>query len=247
MESVPGSRRGVGEVLVDGRYVLKRLRSSGGGADVHAATHRFTRREVAVKIPHTSNAKGRAHVRREMDALARVRAAGVIELLDAGEADGAPYLVLELLEGRTLAGLLVARGKLGADETIKIGVAVAEALEACHANGVIHRDVKPGSLFVSRQPGKEITLCDFGVAKVADVEDLAETLAPIGSDDFGAPELFLGASQVDARVDVYGLGVTLHDCLTGALPHETNRDGNPRRPASPSAPVDRTFPARSAR
>ena len=229
----PGSRRDAIDTVVDGRYVLRRLRASGGGTDVHAAIHRFTKREVAVKIPHPENPKGPARVWREIEALSRVRVAGVIEMLDAGEPGGVPYLVLELLEGRTLAGLLVARGKLGAEEAVKIGSAVADALEACHANGVVHRDVKPASLFVSRQPGKEITLCDFGVAKVAGVEDRIAEIGPIGSEDYAAPELMLAPESADHHADLYGLGTTLYECLTGAIPHETSPDGDPATAPTP--------------
>lgn len=215
--------------VIGGRYLLKSLRSSGGGADVFAATHRLTKREVTVKVPHPNNPKGAARVARELEALSRVRAPGVIELLDAGEHAGGHYLVLELLEGRTLAGLLIARGKLGADEVTKIGVAVADTLELCHERGVIHRDVRPGTLFVSRQPGREITLLDFGVSKVDGVEDVIASIAPVGSEDYAAPELLLTPEAADRHADLFGLGATLYECLTGGVPHEPEAK-TPRAP-----------------
>lgn len=217
------------ETVVDKRYLLKSLRSSGGGADVFAATHRFTKRDVAVKVPHPNNRKGAARVAREIEALSRVRTPGVAEMLDAGEHAGGHYLVLELLEGRTLGGLLIARGKLGAEEVTKIGAAVADALEVCHQSGVIHRDVRPGTLFVSRQPGREITLLDFGVARVSGVEDSIASIAPVGTEDYAAPELLSTPEAADHHADLFGLGATLYECLTGAVPHEAS-DEPPRAP-----------------
>jgi serine/threonine-protein kinase len=235
------SQKSVAEAVLDGRYVLRRLRSSGGGADVHVAVHRYTSRQVAVKIPHPENPKGATRLAREIAALALVRGTpGVIEMLDAGESEQGPYLVLELLEGRTLAGLLLARGKLSVDEVVKIGTSVADALHACHERGVVHRDVKPMSLFVSRQPGKELALCDFGVAKIAGVADDVASLSPIGSDDYAAPELLADPATADARADVFALGATLYECLTGAVPYEPGRDAVPgalseARPDVPAA------------
>lgn len=208
------------DTVIDGRYLLKRLRSSGGGADVYAATHRFTKRDVALKLPHPNNPKGAARVAREIEALSRVRAPGVVEMLDAGELGGGHFLVLELLEGRTLAGLLIARGKLGAEEVTKIGAALADALEVCHDSGVVHRDLRPGTVFVSRQPGREITLTDFGVAKVAGVDDAISSIAPVGSEDYSAPELLATPEAADHHADLFGLGATLYECLTGSIPHE---------------------------
>jgi len=233
----PTSRREVSDTVVGGRYVLKRLRSSGGGADVYAASHRFTKRDVAVKIPHPSSAKGAARVAREIEALSRVRAPGIIEMLDAGEHAQALYLVLELLEGRTLAGLLVARGKLGAEEVTKVGAAVAEALEACHQNGVVHRDVRPATLFVSREAGREIMLMDFGVAKVSGVADDLSAIGPVGSEDYAAPELLLAPDSADHYADLFGLGATLYECLTGGIPHEPGEEPKPLGELRPDLPA----------
>lgn len=207
------------------RYVVQRLLARGGGADVYAATHAYTHAPVALKIPREDTSVARARFEREIEALARVRGPGIVEMLDAGQSQSRPFIAFRALDGRTLGGLLTARGQLTVADALAVGWQVSAALERCHAAGVIHRDVKPSNLFVGPGPEAQLTLLDFGIAKLADLPETAVKLTRehslLGTPEYMAPEALLSSSQVvDGRTDVYGLGVTLYECLTGVVPFE---------------------------
>lgn len=217
------------ESVIDGRYVLKREIAVGGGSRVYAAEHRYMRRIVALKVPGTEAAQSvqaYPRLRREAEALGMVRHPGIVDVFDAGQVNGVPYLVMELLEGRTLAGLLTSRGKLGIAEVIRIGCEIASALETCHAAGVIHRDIKPSNLFVTLNPTAPVKLLDFGIAKLrrelpgGRAEKLTQDESILGTPEYMAPESLLASPTADERVDVYALGVTLYECLTGGVPFD---------------------------
>lgn len=207
------------------RYVLQRLLARGGGADVYAATHAYTGMQVALKVLR-DGADYRARFSREIEALARVHGPGIVEMLDAGESEGRQFIAFRALEGRTLGGLLAARGRLSVADALKVGVELARALERCHARGVTHRDVKPSNVFVGPGPGRQLTLLDFGIAKLDGLAPSAAKLTRehtlLGTPEYMAPESLLSSPEVDERTDVYGLGVTLYECLTGKVPFEGN-------------------------
>ncbi|MCC6214758.1 MAG: protein kinase [Polyangiaceae bacterium] len=219
----------LGESL-DGRYRLRREIALGGGARVVEGEHVLTRRAVAVKLPRPGDAAHSvavARLRREIEALALARQPGVVDLLDAGEVGGLPYLVLELVPGRTLAGLLASRGTLGLRETVALALELAWTLHACHERGIVHRDVKPSNVMVLPEPasgGPRTRLLDFGIAQLGARPDGGAKLtaegAVLGTPEYMAPEALLSLPTADHRVDVYALGVTLYECLTGTVPHE---------------------------
>src|SRR5687768_9233402 len=137
--------------LIEHRYRIRRFISAGGVAHVYMATHEVTGRDVALKLPRQDRPQDaivHARIRREAKALAAARHPGVVEILDFGEFMGAPYLVLELLEGRTLGGLLAARGRMPWQHAATVGEKAARVLAHCHEGGVVHRDIKPDNLFV---------------------------------------------------------------------------------------------------
>jgi serine/threonine-protein kinase len=209
--------------IIDGRYQLRRVLARGGCARVYAAEHVFTHRMVALKLAHAgSSAYSARRARREVEILSRVQGPGIVELLDAGQAGGEPYMALELLEGRTLAGLLAARGRLAVNETLKVGIEVANALARCHDKAVLHRDIKPSNLFTTVDD--RVAILDFGIAKLMQPSDdwhekiTSENAMP-GTPEYMAPEALLGG-QMDARADQYALGVTLYECLTGTVPFD---------------------------
>ena len=219
----------VGET-VDTRYELRRLIAHGGMGLVFEAAHKFTRRVVALKLlPDELRAQKEARGRllREAHALTAVRHPGFVEVLDAGVcAAHGPYVVLEMLEGRTLDGILTARRRLSIGDTVQIGRQVCDALAHAHARGVIHRDLKPSNIFVARnEVGDEmVKLIDLGVAAVAQ-EQLADRDRKLtalhevlGTPEYMAPEQLWGRA-VDARTDVYALGMSLYECLTGEVPY----------------------------
>ncbi len=216
--------------IVDTRYELRRLIARGGMGLVFEAHHKFTRRTVALKLlPESLRGMSEAHGRqlREAHALTAVRHPGFVEVLDAGVCRShGPYVVLEMLEGRALEGILAARGRLSVQDTVQLGRQVCDAVAHAHLRGVIHRDVKPSNIFVARdEVGEEaVKIIDFGVAAL-EGGHLAEhdrklTTAHevIGTPEYMAFEQLLG-QDIDARTDVYAVGVVLFECLTGEVPY----------------------------
>ncbi len=216
--------------IVDVRYELRRLIARGGMGLVFEAHHKFTRRTVALKLlPEDLLLQSEAKERllREAYALTAVRHPGFVEVLDAGVCDNhGPYVVLEMLEGRTLEGILAARRRLTIENAVQLGRQLCEAVGHANARGVIHRDLKPSNVFVARnEVGQEtVKIIDLGVAAVAEGQlaahdrKLTTAHAVIGTPEYMAPEQLWG-QEVDARTDVYAIGMTLYECLTGEVPY----------------------------
>lgn len=224
---------GVGGTIA-GRYRLERIIAEGGAGTVLEAHDDVTGQPVAVKVPlakYRQHAEVCARLEREGQALARVRHPFVVELLDSGQSEEyGPFLVLELLRGKTLHGTLAARGRLGVHEALRVGVDLAAALEASHGHGVIHRDVKPGNVLLAsdEQDHGRLKLIDFGVASLPGAVEhsgdrrLTGEGGVLGTAEYMAPEQLLGDDDLDERVDIYALGATLWECLTGNVPFEGN-------------------------
>jgi serine/threonine protein kinase len=213
---------------VDRRYLLKREIARGGAGAVFEAEHIYTKRSVALKLlvpEQRSAAEPRARLLREALALSAARHPGVVAALDAGETeDGTPYLVLELLEGRSLEGILAVRRRIGAADVAWVGAAICDALTNAHRQGIIHRDIKPSNVFIARdeQAREVVKVFDFGVARVpSEHKKLTQDGALLGTPEYMAPEQLL-ARDVDARTDLYAVGVTLYECLAGVVPFEGN-------------------------
>jgi serine/threonine protein kinase len=216
--------------IVDTRYELRRLVARGGMGLVFEAHHRFTRRTVALKLLRDENRthkEARARLLREAHALTTVRHPGIVEVLDAGVCgEHGPYVVLEMLEGRTLDGILAARRRLPVADAVHIARQVCDAVAHAHGRGVVHRDLKPSNLFVARtEVGREVVkLIDLGVAAVAEErlvhldQKLTTAHEVLGTPEYMAPEQLWGR-PTDARTDVYALGMSLFECLTGELPY----------------------------
>jgi serine/threonine protein kinase len=219
----------VGET-VDTRYELKRLIARGGMGLVFEAHHKFTRRAVALKLladEQRDQKETRRRLLREAHALTAVRHPGFVEVLDAGVCgDHGPYVVLEMLEGRTLDGILAARQRLSVADTVQVGRRVCSAIAHAHAHGVVHRDLKPSNIFVARNEiGEEtVKIIDLGVAavEVDQLEHLDRKLTKahevLGTPEYMAPEQLWG-QPIDARTDVYAIGMSLYECLTGDVPY----------------------------
>ena len=197
---------------------------------VFEAHHKFTRRAVALKLL-PGELRGRKEVRsrllREALALTAVRHPGFVEVLDAGVCgEHGPYVVLEMLDGRTLDGILAARRRLTIQDTVQIGRQVCDAVAYANGRGVIHRDLKPSNVFIARNEiGEEmVKLIDLGVAAVAEEQlehhdgKLTHAHEVVGTPEYMAPEQLWGR-EVDARTDVYAIGMTLFECLTGEVPY----------------------------
>jgi serine/threonine protein kinase len=212
--------------VIDGRYRIQSLLGEGGMGAVYTAEHVKVGRRVAFKVlaaQWTSVGNVAQRFRDEARAASAAGHPNIIEVFDAGELpDGRPYLVMELLEGRELAAVAAAQGGLEIARACRIMRDVARALDAAHARGIIHRDLKGENVMLVARGDEEIVkVLDFGIAaNSASMGPRATTPGLIiGTPAFMAPEQAKGAKPTIA-FDIYALGVLLHDSLTGTVPFE---------------------------
>ncbi len=225
--------------IVSGRYSLDALLGSGGMSDVYDAFDQKHCERVALKLLRSRDPSVARRLAQEARLLERLDHPGLVRLLDAGVADGQPYLVMELVEGANLTGALE-HGPLGAEATAVLGARLAEALAYAHAAGVVHRDVKPSNVLTP--PGGAVRLADFGIARLVDESTLTLAGTTLGTVAYMAPEQ-LEDHQVGPPADIWSLGIVLLECLTGRRVYE----GSPsevvaRRLAGP-VPVPAGLPA----
>ncbi len=225
---------------LDGRVALKGLLGVGGMGEVHRAWDAGLERPVAVKFVRSADPKEADRLLLEARLQARVEHRNVVRVLDTGTLEGRPCILLQLVEGKTLADL-----DPGTTWQVKVGLAAqaARGLDAAHRMGLVHRDVKPANILVeATKEGLQALLSDFGLAR--DEEGgLTRSGLLMGSVDFMAPEQVTGATPVDFRADVYGLGATLYAVLASRPPFRhasgaTTRDQSPEAPENPTAEVD---------
>ncbi len=199
------------------RYSVEREFAGGGMAHVYEAHDAQLDRTVAIKVlrPELATARGAERFLREARLLAQLSHPNIVPIHDVGEADGLFYYVMDFVDGETLRERLT-RGPLPETEAIRVGVDVLSALEAAHAEGVIHRDVKPGNVFLVDH---HAILADFGIAKRTDdaAEPLTSTGHFVGTPGYMAPEQ-AAAGEVTARSDVYSVGVLLCEAISGRRP-----------------------------
>jgi serine/threonine-protein kinase len=216
----------VGDVLAS-KYRVERVLGSGGMGVVVAAQHVALHHKVALKLMlPTAAADGDAVARflREARAAAQLTSEHVARVLDVGTlTSGAPFMVMELLDGSDLEGVLRERGPLPVTDAVDYIRQACDAVAEAHERGIVHRDLKPGNLFLARDArGRtSIKVLDFGISKhTAAVGDLAltKTAAVMGSPLYMSPEQMRASRNVDARTDVWSLGVTLYQLLTGRVP-----------------------------
>lgn len=212
---------------LQGTYELERVIGEGGMGRVYEARHtRIAAKRFAVKVIRAEMAGSpevRARFQREADAAASITHPNVVAVHDFGYApDGRPYLVSELLEGQALGALIDARGKLPLDLAVHIARQVARGLAAAHAEGVIHRDLKPDNVQLMGPPEAPLVkVLDFGLSRFLEATDSSVTRTGIamGTPSYMAPEQARG-ERVDQRADVYGVGAILYTSLTGKPPFE---------------------------
>lgn len=183
---------------------------------VYRGTDRLTENPVAIKVLHRGTVREHRRFAREAALLAELRHPGIVQYLDHGSLEtGAHYLIMEWVEGSSLADRL-RQGRLSMSDTLALGARVADALGAAHRIGVVHRDVKPGNILLPGDSLSDAKLLDFGIARrLVETRSLTATGSILGTLLYMAPEQARDARQVDARTDVYSLGVTLFECITG--------------------------------
>ncbi|MGH9127370.1 MAG: protein kinase domain-containing protein, partial [Acidimicrobiales bacterium] len=209
----------VGRVLGD-RYRLTRPLGTGASAHVYVAEDVTLRRRVAVKLLHPALAGDEAFLRRfraEAQVVAALRHSNIVRVYDWGEADGSPYLVMELLEGGSLRSLLDRGQLLSPSQAAKVGADVARALDYAHRRGLVHRDVKPANLLFDDEG--QVSVADFGLARaLAEASWTEPAGAVLGTARYAAPEQISGGGLLDGKADVYSLALVLVEAVTGTVP-----------------------------
>jgi serine/threonine-protein kinase len=227
-----GQRVAVGDVIA-GKYRVERVLGSGGMGVVVAVRHTQLDVLYAVKFMSDEALEDPTLVSRflrEARAAARLRGEHIARVTDVGVLEsGAPFQVIEYLEGRDLAAVLAASGPLPVGRAVALILQACDGLDEAHRAGIVHRDIKPSNLFLTERPNGTacVKVLDFGISKSETIGRSFGKLAAstgsellLGSPSYMAPEQMRAASDVDARADVWGLGATLYELLTGRLPFE---------------------------
>jgi serine/threonine-protein kinase len=214
--ATPGELTGT---VLGGKYRIGRKIGSGGIGVVYAAEHVTLGHEVAVKVLRGAAAKDGgeiARLRREAYIQVHIEHPNVVRVFDLDQMpDGSIYVVMERLIGRALADKLARDGLLAPGFAIPVFIGVCRALAAAHKKGVVHRDLKPGNIFLCEDGTSKVL--DFGMSKLSSAEALTQTGYTLGTPEYMAPEQCIGAN-VEPRTDVYALGVLMYEALTGELP-----------------------------
>ncbi|AXK31706.1 serine/threonine protein kinase [Streptomyces armeniacus] len=231
-DGAQGAAHYLGRTVGNGRFQLQSLLGAGGMASVYLAYDSVLDRQVAVKTLHTElgrEASFRERFRREAQSVAKLTHTNIVSVYDSGEddIDGAmvPYIVMEYVEGKPLRSVLdedVAQfGAMPADKALKITGDVLAALEVSHEMGLVHRDIKPGNVMVTKRG--VVKVMDFGIARAmqSGVTSMTQTGMVVGTPQYLSPEQALGRG-VDARSDLYSVGIMLFELITGRLPFDAD-------------------------
>ncbi len=208
-----------------GPYHLKRLLGRGGMGEVYEAEHTVKEWTVAVKLMTAEFSKDpvfRERMKREARIAGRLQEPHVVPIHDYGEVDGQMFLEMRLVEGTDLDSVLKRFGPLTPPRAVAIITQIASALDAAHADGVMHRDVKPQNILITRDDFAY--LVDFGIASATTDEKLTQLGTAVGTWKYMAPERFSN-DEVTYRADIYALACVLHECLTGAPPYRADSAG----------------------
>lgn len=224
--------RYAGRSVANGRYQLRDLLGEGGMASVHLAYDSVLDRRVAIKTLHTELGREQAfreRFRREAQAVAKLTHTNIVSVFDTGEdsLDGTttPYIVMEYVEGQPLGAVLEADvrqyGAMPADKALRITADVLAALEISHDEGLVHRDIKPGNVMMTKR--NVVKVMDFGIARAmqSGVTSMTQTGMVVGTPQYLSPEQALGRG-VDARSDLYSVGIMLFQLVTGRLPFDAD-------------------------
>ncbi|HEX2129598.1 MAG TPA: protein kinase [Solirubrobacterales bacterium] len=214
-QGAPGALTGT---VLSGRYRLESKLGSGGMSTVYLARDETLERWVAAKVLHREISDQPDQIerfRREARAVAQVAHPNVVAVIDAGEDLGRPYIVFEYVEGETLKQRIDRAGRLPLDEAAAYAIEVGRGLGAAHARRLVHRDVKPQNVLIDAEGRAKVT--DFGIARELEQDGLTKTGRVLGTTDYVSPEQAMG-QPVDARSDIYSLGVLLYEMLTGDVP-----------------------------
>ncbi|MGB9184497.1 MAG: protein kinase [Solirubrobacteraceae bacterium] len=203
---------------LNGRYRLEARVGAGGMSTVYRAFDETLQRPVAVKLMNrevASDSDQLERFRREARAVAQLSHPHIVGVIDAGEDDGRPYIVLEYVEGETLKDRIRRLGRLPVAEAVAYAIEIARALGAAHSRHIVHRDVKPQNVLIDEEGSAKVT--DFGIARTLEEDGLTADGRVLGTTDYVSPEQALG-QHVSGQSDLYSLGVVLYEMLTGEVP-----------------------------
>lgn len=205
-------------MVLAGRYRVDEEIGRGGMSKVFRGTDTVLGRPVAVKVLDPKLAEDETFVsrfRREAQAAARINNPHIVAVYDTGHDGGVDFIVMEYVEGKTLADYLTGGGRILPNRAVEIADDVAQVLDAAHAQGIVHRDIKPSNIIIT--PSGEVKVTDFGIALLATQDTVAQTLAVLGTAAYLSPEQAQGEA-VDARTDIYSLGCVLYEMVAGRPP-----------------------------
>ncbi|HET8965838.1 MAG TPA: protein kinase [Candidatus Acidoferrum sp.] len=208
--------------VIGNRFEILQLLGEGGMGAVYKAHDRELERDVALKLIRSELARNPEILQRfkqELILARQVTHRNVIRIFDLGQADGHKYITMEYLEGRDLRAVLREKGKLPPEEAAKIVLQICRALEAAHAEGVIHRDLKPQNIMLDA--GGRAYVMDFGIARSAHLPGMTQTGALVGTPEYMSPEQAKG-EKLDERSDLFSLGVILYELLIGQSPYHSD-------------------------
>jgi eukaryotic-like serine/threonine-protein kinase len=203
---------------LNGRYRLEARIGAGGMSTVYRALDETLQRRVAIKLMNAeivSDSDQLERFRREARAVAQLSHPYVVNVIDAGEDEGRPYIVFEYVEGETLKDRIRRQGQLPIPEAVAYAVEIARALGVAHARHIVHRDVKPQNVLIDEEGSAKVT--DFGIARTLEEEGLTADGRVFGTTDYVSPEQALGR-PVSGQSDLYSLGIVLYEMLTGEVP-----------------------------
>ncbi|MFP4057624.1 MAG: protein kinase domain-containing protein, partial [Candidatus Brocadiia bacterium] len=216
-------------------YRIRAIVGHGGMGTVYRAVQLSMDREVAIKVllrKYADVPRFVARFEREAAALAALSHPNIVAVIDRGRQDDMYFFVMEFVHGHTLRRS-IRRGEVGVERAVEIAVQICDALEAAHERGIVHRDIKPGNILI--QEDGLVKVADFGIVHMIDDEAAAELerRSRLGTAKYMAPEQRGTGQGIDPRADIYGLGVTLYEALTGALP-----EGQPPSALNPEVPEE---------
>ena len=214
--------------IIIGRYELRELLGRGGMGEVYRAFDQRLEREVAIKSilkRHEGSSRAIERFVSEARTVAKIVHPNIVALYDIHDHEGSHYIAMEYIDGESLSKRIKGAGKLGVDEALQIAMQMCAGLKAAHGRGIVHRDIKPENILITKDGAAKIV--DFGIARMQEMPTGTIEGVFIGTPGYASPEQRKGLPDIDARTDIYALGATIYQMLTGSDPSVINMEKVP--------------------